>query len=217
MKTKLFISNADIVDQQFLDFCDLKEIELVAKSLIDFRAVDYTSSFDTDVVFFSSPRAVDFFLPAIKHKGFQLACLGSGTANRLKEYGYDADFVGSNSGEPSIVSREFQLWLGDRKALFPLSTISNRSISSNIPENQKLELVVYETVSASESIEPCDLYVFTSPSNVFAFLEKNIFPENARVIAWGKATERKLKELNFYPEITLRNSSLRDLEQALAL
>ncbi len=215
MKTKLFISNAEIVDQAFRDFCDARNIAITAKSLISFKALEFETVEETDVVFFSSPRTVDFFIESIKNKSTLLACLGSGTSKRLQEYGFTADFVGSVSALPEVVAAEFQEWLGDKKVLFPLSAISNRSISSVIPVDQKTELTVYETIAVSEKLEPFDIYVFTSPSNVDSFLKENEIAPDSRVIAWGKTTESKFHNLHIPCEMTLKNSSLRELETVL--
>jgi len=215
MKTKLFISNFEIVDQPFRDFCERRNIQITAKSLISFRALKFEPVEKADVVFFSSPRAVDFFIDSIKGKNSLLACLGSGTAKRLLENGYIADFVGSSSAQPDLVAKEFLGWLGDKKVLFPLSTISNRSISSKIPVGQVEELLVYETITDSEQLEPFDTYVFTSPSNVDSFLKENQFPTGSVVIAWGKTTERKLQQLDIPCRKTLDASNLRELEVIL--
>lgn len=214
--TKVFISNAEIIDKPFLDFCDSNGIDLFAKSLITFKPVVHNPVFDADVVFFSSPRSVEFFVESIQGKNLQCACLGSGTAKRLAEFGYSADFVGSVSGQPDVVSKEFLIWLGNRKVIFPLSTKSNRSISATIPAGQRIEVVVYETISLSEKLDLCEIYVFTSPSNIDAFLEKNVLPGTAEVVAWGKTTEKRLLELKILPSFVLRDSSLRDLEEALS-
>ena len=215
MKTKLFLSNSEIVDEQFLSFCETHQISLHAKSLIGFEPVIFDTIPEAEVVFFSSPRSVDFFASALKSKKWTLACLGTGTAKRLETFGYTSDFVGSDSGKPDIVAKEFRKWLGDRKVIFPVSSRSNRSIASVIPPAQGIELVVYKTVAVPELIEPSQIYVFTSPSNVDAFLEKNQFPEVCRVIAWGETTAKRLLDLGIRPAFVLQKSDLRHLEQFL--
>ena len=215
MKTKLFLSNSEIVDNQFLDFCSQHNIELNAKSLIAFNAVEHDDEINADVVFFSSPRSVDFFYKSLKDKNVSLAVLGSGTARRLNELGFSADFAGSASGNPEAVAEEFLSWLGDRTVLFPLSSRSNRSISRHVPTAQLKEVVVYETVNTPEKIDVSQIYVFTSPSNVEAFLSQNALPGDAVVIAWGKTTEKRMLEQGMRPTFVLETSSLRELEQVL--
>jgi len=215
MKTKLFLSNSEIADQEFLDFCSQHHFELHAKSLISFKPVDHDDNIDADVVFFSSPRSVDFFYKSLKDKNVSLAVLGSGTATRLKALGFSPDFVGSASGNPDVVAKEFVHWLGKRTVLFPLSSRSNRSISSNIPKDQLKEIIVYETLTVPQTIEVSQIYVFTSPSTVEAFLGLNTVPVDAVTIAWGKTTEKKMLEQGITPSFVLEISSLRELERVL--
>lgn len=215
MKTKLFLSNSEIVDRQFLDFCESHEISLVAKSLIGFEPVPYGPVPDADVVFFSSPRSVDFFAESLKGVNWKLASLGTGTAKRLERLGYFSDFTGSDSGKPETVAADFRNWLGNRKVIFPISSRSNRSVSAQIPEDQRIELIVYKTVSSAEVINPSQWYVFTSPSNVDAFLEKNQLPGNSKVIAWGETTAKQLLNLGIEVVHVLQKSDLRHLETFL--
>lgn len=215
MKTKLFLSNSEIVNLGFLKFCESSNIELISKSLIDFRAIPFDTEVKTDVVFFASPRSVEFFFAEKGHTSGVFACVGEGTAKRLNKLGYQADFVGVNSGNPEDVAKDFRVWLGNRTVLFPLSSSSNKTISSHVPKTQLQELVIYETVALPEVIEECDIYVFTSPSNVVSFLECNSLPPNAKIIAWGQTTERKLLSLNVNVDLTLRSSSLEELRAFL--
>jgi uroporphyrinogen-III synthase len=77
------------------------------------------------------------------------------------------------------------------------------------------EVVVYETVNTPEKIDVSQIYVFTSPSNVEAFLSQNALPGDAVVIAWGKTTEKRMLEQGMRPTFVLETSSLRELEQVL--
>lgn len=215
MKTKVFLSNSGIVDEQFIAFCSANDIELNAKSLIYFKPVEVDIVPEAEVVFFSSPRSVDFFLKLETGNNYVFACLGQGTAARLQSYGIRPDFVGSNSGKPDEVAKAFVSWLGNRIVLFPLSSKSNRSVSVLVPVEQLKELVVYETVNASAVIEPAAVYVFTSPSNVDAFLALNELPAGSSVIAWGRTTEKRLQQLGIAPSVVLENSSIRELERVL--
>lgn len=79
------------------------------------------------------------------------------------------------------------------RVLFPISNRSLKTIAGAIPEDQKEEVVVYSTDVIGKVIEPCDVYAFSSPSNVEGFFEVNTIREGAEVIAWGKSTERALE------------------------
>lgn len=215
MRIKLFLSNSEIVDTQFREFCRSNEIELTAQSLISFRPVPYDTIPEAEVVFFSSPRSVEFFIEAVRNKKYRFACIGSGTAKRLESYGFTADFVGLNAGQPDVVAKDFLTWLGADKAIFPLSTKSNRSISSQVAIEQRTELIVYETRLAGLELNYFDVYVFTSPSNVEAFLEANDSPSDSKVIAWGSTTEKRLLKRGISPFSVLEKSNLRELEELL--
>lgn len=215
MKTSLFLSNSEIVDPAFLHFCHSNEIELVAQSLISFKPISYDSIPDAEVVFFSSPRSVEFFIESLTDKKYSFACIGSGTAKRLETYGFKADFVGSDAGQPDTVAKDFLVWLNTRKVIFPLSTKSNRSISSQVPGEQRFELIVYETILTGKELNYFDVYVFTSPSNIEAFLEVNDLPSESKVIAWGSTTEKRLQKRGISPFSVLQKSNLRELEDLL--
>lgn len=215
MKTSLFLSNSEIVDKAFLDFCHSNEIELITQSLISFKPVSFGSLPEATVVFFSSPRSVEFFIESVKDKNYRFACIGNGTAKRLESYGLKADFIGSNAGKPDAVAEEFLSWLDSGKVIFPLSTKSNRSISSKVPVEQCTELIVYETILTGVELNYFDVYVFTSPSNVEAFLEVNPVPSESKVIAWGTTTEKRLLKRGISPFAVLEKSNLRELQDLL--
>jgi uroporphyrinogen-III synthase len=88
--------------------------------MISFVGLEFKVEESFDVVFFSSPRSVQFFLE--KHKLFNhilTGCIGRATADELAKWGLNASFIGSNAGQPEQVGVSFKNWLGDRKVLFP--------------------------------------------------------------------------------------------------
>lgn len=187
-------------------------IQLTAQTLIDFKALPFEINEEYEVVFFSSPRSFNYFTRSASiSPSAQIAVIGNGTANFINGKVSSIDFIGKQAGKPDEVAAEFLHWLGNRKVLFPLALHSNESISSKIPANQKVEVRVYETVLSPVSIEPQDWYVFTSPSNVRSFFESNTLPTFAKVIAWGKTTEKELTKLNSSAYHTLAESSINEL------
>jgi uroporphyrinogen-III synthase len=60
------------------------------------------------------------------------------------------------------------------------------------------------------------VYVFTSPSNLAAFLQKNRVPEAAKVIAWGNTTEKALRNSKVQVSRTLITAQLEELLEVLA-
>ncbi len=177
------------------NFCKKQNIALTARSLLFFEAKTLEKQPKPyDVVFFASPRAFDFFVKQFEiHKTALVACIGSSTAKHIQAQGFDVHFIGQDSTKPKTVAKDFSTWLGDRLVLFPISNISNRSISSVLNPNQVQELVVYKTVLQPLTYEePFDCLIFSSPSNAAAFLEKNIVKKTQIVAVFGTTTQEFL-------------------------
>ncbi len=215
---RIFFSSVSIPHNELIAFCETNHLELIAQSLITHEALAFDWDLKEEVVFFSSPRAVDFFLkkyPTILHSK-KIACVGTGTARHLLEKGYAPNFIGENSGDTREVAIQFLHWLQDDTVFFPLAEQSFQTISSRIPESQCKTAFVYRTAHLSIQIPTCATYVFTSPSNVVAFLAKNEIPATSQVIAWGKSTERELKSNHIAVSHTLENSTISDLITVLS-
>lgn len=192
-------------------FCDQNKIALDAYSQIRFSPIDFKIDHSFDVIFFSSPRSACFFLekntiPA----DVAIACVGKGTAEYVRNLGFDADFIGEKTGDPYQNAEDLAKWLGKRRILFPVSDISRGSMLKYIPESQLEIIPVYKTVTESKSVNAHDLYVFTSPSNISSFFLTNEIPRGL-VVAWGKSTERALQELLIPATFTLMKSTDEEL------
>ena len=192
-------------------------IQLTAESLISFQKIPFTIKEEFDVVFFSSPRSVEYFYSEnYINSNYKIASIGKGTARALKSKNKTPDFIGEKSGNPNTVATEFLHWLGKRRVLFPVSKRSNETIYKAVPQNQKSKIVCYDTLLVPQSIEPQDWYVFTSPSNVESFLRINVIPSSAKVVAWGKTTAGYLVEKGIDPQFILEESSEEALVELLS-
>ena len=67
------------------------------------------------------------------------------------------------------------------------------------------------TIIKGFKIAPCDIYIFTSPSNVAGFLMENEVPTQAKIIAWGASTQEALTQKGFKVNYTLKESSIESL------
>jgi uroporphyrinogen-III synthase len=199
---RIFISKNASEIESYREQLEAKGYEIIAHSFLSFSPVEFELQNEYDVIFFGSPRAVIFFQAgqAISGKA-KIACVGSKTAEVVQSMGHTVDFVGTKSSEPKLVAEEFKSWLAERsrsqhdaRVLFPISDRSLKTISSVIDDEMKEEVVVYSTEVKGQVIPPCDVYVFSSPSNVEGFFELNTLAENSEVIAWGSSTERALRE-----------------------
>lgn len=222
MKTKkltnLFVS-ADLPNDHLLvAFAREKNVRLLAQSLITFQDLNNTTSADYSVVFFSSPRSFNYFISSNKiNENAQIGVIGAGTKKHLNEFFSQIKFVGEQAGNPARVAADFKAWLGDRTVLFPQAKKSHETISSLIPENQKIILSVYETLALPLVVAPQDIYVFTSPSNVSSFLHKNTVPTGAKVIAWGETTKKACEQEGITVWKTLQTSTYEELIALLRL
>lgn len=205
-------------DGALLSFCKSAGWELTQQPLIRFEKLPFTLPENFDVVFFSSPRSVDYFFSENQiNSSFKIACLGSGTAAIIQAKNLTPDFVGQHSGNPEEVGKEFSQWLGDRTVLFPVAKHSNETILKTISDNQKMVVRCYETILVEKGVNQHDFYVFTSPSNVVSFLKSNTFPESAQLIAWGTTTANKMREFGLEPSAVLKESSESALVEVLEL
>ena len=215
MKSLFF--SGDVTQDGTLDrFCKTHSLELTAQSLLKFEAVPFAISKPFEVVFFSSIRSYNYFVSGISDlSSVSLACVGQQTAEKINEKNHSLSFVGTTAGDPEKVALEFKAWLGERRVLFPVSRQSAGTIAKAIPDEQKELVVCYETQLVDAVIDRHDLYVFTSPTNVEAFLKNNKVPSGAKFIAWGKTTEKKLIEKNLVCDAVLKESSEEELVRIL--
>lgn len=213
---RLFISKSIDELKVLPSFCAANELELVAQSLIRFEGIPFTVTKPYEVLFFGSIRAVHFFLAHAEiPNGVAVACIGSVTAQRMQALGIHVDFIGEKSGQPKQVAASFSAWVGQRRVLIPCSEQSNRSMVKNIPADQCEEVVVYRTVPNGSPIPACDYYVFTSPSNLIAFLMCNPNPTGT-LIAWGETTRLAMESLGLTAEITLEHSTEEELMERIS-
>jgi uroporphyrinogen-III synthase len=212
--SSLFISkNADELPL-LRQFCDEQHIAFHAQSLLKFEGVPFAVQHPFDVVFFSSIRAAEFILAQSKISHADIACVGQKTAQKLETLGHIPTFVGHQSGDPSQVALDFRAYVGQRRLLIPCSDISARTIAKALPADQVEEVVVYRTIAKSVDIPACDVYVFTSPSSIDAFLQQNEKPFG-QIIAWGDTTAARLHELGIEVSRVLKTSSEEEVVEVL--
>lgn len=210
----LFVSK-NVAYAPLLDLLRTKDIPLMDQSLIAFESVNFTcpNPADYSVIFFSSPRAVEYYLNhcTIPAKT-QIASIGKATSEALKTRNCTIDFEGKNSGQPGEVARAFTAFAAGQSVLFPQSDRSNRSMQQRLAPEQVIDLVVYKTVLQPAIIHPTpSVLVFTSPSNAEAFLQSNTIYEYQKVIAWGQTTAAFLKEESIDVHHALRHSTFQEL------
>ena len=186
---RLFISKHIEEIQDLVALEKELDVKIIAQSFIDFRPIDFSISAPYEVIFFSSKRAVQFFIEKEEiDPGVKIACAGESTRNFLERRGISVAFTAPSAGNIHESSDAFLSWLGDQKVLFPVSDRSLHSYSNPVPDSQKQIVEIYQTIHQKGAVEACDVYVFTSPSNVEGFLVESSIPQDAQVIAWGSST-----------------------------
>lgn len=172
-------------------------------ALIDTKRVIAPKIPNADWIFFSSKQGVRHFLAQTKiTPGVKLAAVGKGTSEELRKHNLRADFIGG-SNDTRIIAKQFGAVAGRSTVLFPQAKGSLRTVQEQIPTIKAINLTVYETISRpAEDLPVCDVMVFTSPSNVDAFFEKNKISKSQKVVAMGHATGNTLREKGIVSFVT---------------
>ncbi|MGZ3931408.1 MAG: hydroxymethylbilane synthase [Bacteroidia bacterium] len=167
-----------------------------AKSLIEFRQITIKELPKTDWVFFSSKHAVKyFFSQKPKIDNIKIGCVGKSTADELRAFGLRAQFIGQST-DTKLIGKQFAAIAGASKVLFPIARESMMSIQNQLAKKENVfNLPVYATLKHSVEIDTAtNIVVFTSPSNVEAFFEKNTWQPHYKAVAIGDATGSALEK-----------------------
>ena len=166
------------------------------KSLIEFKPIRIKELPKTDWIFFSSKHAVKYFFSQKPELGnVKFGCIGTSTSAELRAFGKRADFIGQST-DTKLVGKQFSSKVGNSKVLFPIARGSMQSIQwQMVKRDNVINLEVYATLKHSEELtENYDILVFTSPSNVEAYFEKNKISPAQKVVAMGEATGKALEK-----------------------
>ncbi len=167
---------------------------LEAQALIDFEALPFDCPRKYDILFLASIRAAEFFFSQCTTTAL-IACAGLETAKKVAErYQKEVAFIAQQSGLPKAEAERFNAWRKGRSVCFPSSQLSIGTYAALIPDSEKMIVPVYNTRFKKLHIKEKDIYVFSSPSNVLAFLEHNTIPAHAKVVAWGSSTAQELEK-----------------------
>lgn len=175
-----------------------KRFQINGRSLIEMIPLPMKYFPETDWVFFSSKHAVKFFFSQAPILGNQkFGCIGKATAEAIRKYGKRADFIGYST-DTRLTGKQFASRVGDGTVLFPQAKGSLRSIQNGfVKDAQVIDLSVYETIKKNEELIPrTEIVLFTSPSNVEAYFEKNKIAPDQKIIAMGEATGNTIRKFS---------------------
>jgi hydroxymethylbilane synthase len=170
------------------------DFEVEGKSLIEFKEIKIRELPVSDWVFFSSKHAVKYFFnQKPKLQNVKFGCVGTSTSQELRAFGHRADFIGQGT-DTKLIGKQFASKIGNAKVLFPIAKDSLQSIQMQmVKRDNVLNLPVYFTAKHSVDLDASyTVIVFTSPSNVEAFFEKNKLQPHQKIVAMGDATAAAL-------------------------
>jgi len=179
----------------------IESIIIQDEPLIDLIPIPFKHIEPCDWIFFSSKHAVDFFFQQLKFLKLKVppevkwAAIGLGTSKELLKNQINADFSGN--GHPDDVGIGFSMLIKKKVILFPSAKNSKESIQQIVQKDASkiINLTIYDNIPKQDfHIEESDLYIFTSPLNVFAFSKKYQL-KNKNCIAIGNSTANELKNL----------------------
>ena len=173
--------------------------EVEGRALIETNRVQLKNIPDGDWVFFSSKNAVKHYLGQTKLKpGMKIAAVGKGTSEELRRYNLRADFIGGGN-DTRITARQFGAVAGRSTVLFPQAKGSMKAVQQQLTTAKVIDLIVYETISRpADDLPDAAVLVFTSPSNLEAYLSKKKISKEQKIVAMGHATASTLKEKGFH-------------------
>lgn len=187
------------VNDYSLFYRSLKEkgFDVQGRALIEIKRIPLKPTPPTEWIFFSSKNAVKYFFdqkPLVADT-VKYAAVGKATGQELRKYGKKADFMGGST-DTRLTGKQFAALVGSKKVLFPQAKGSIKTIQKQFPKpGQAIDLIVYDSIKKNqEAVPPVDILVFTSPSNVEAFFEKNSIQPTQKIVAMGDATANTLKE-----------------------
>ena len=188
----IWISRTLAKDSIFKKLIKSQDNLLTADSLIDMKIVKIQTIPMCDWIFINSAFALD----SIAHlksdfKSRKIAAFGQATAKYLQKNGIKVDFTGE--GSPNEIAQRFSSILNsDELVFFPSSNISKGTVQSVLDNRNKIIVETYNTLLIDKKVKNHDFLVFTSPSNVEAFLLSNKFNKQ-KIISIGPSTTKALK------------------------
>ena len=189
----IWISRSLAKDSIFNKLTKSSPISLTAESLIEMKIVKIDSIPLCDWIFINSAFALNSIIHLkIDLKSKKIAAFGESTAKYIQKNGLKVEFIGK--GTPINVAQGFSSILKSKEIVFfPSSNKSLGTVQAIIDNRNKIIVETYKTFSKDKHVENHDYLVFTSPSNVEAFLLSNKVNKQ-KVISIGPSTTKSLKD-----------------------
>lgn len=191
----VFISRKLKPGSPLLRWADATGNTVISQSFLTFAPIPFTPPTDADWWFFYSPRAVEFALQEVEEllPKIRLAAMGQGTADCLARATGRVDFTGD--GNPERTAAAFLKVAEGERVFFPRAKQSRLSVQTMLTDKiTVLDAVCYDNIPAPASAPiKADVYIFTSPLNVAAYVDHQPLSPGAKVIAIGPSTGAALQ------------------------
>lgn len=213
---KLFLSR-DQPGDELAALRDQKVIELECKACIRLHALEVAPPPAADWLFFLSPSGVELFAPRYSAAGFQISALWRGTAEAVRRrLGREPDFTGHSEDSEEAI-REFVGRLGPKETVtVAQGELSRRRFRGLLPESRLREWTFYSNEPDPPPIpSEADYLLFTSPSNAEAYLSRHKRGADQRVVAIGRTTFGRLRELGHGDALLSEEPSEKGLWEAV--
>ena len=199
---KVFISRNLSPESAFAKRMQAAKIEVIAQSLIHFKAHSFDFPKDADWIFFYSKTGVQYFFMAYNVLIIKasIGCIGKGTADYLrKQYGFAASFIGN--GDPQATAATFQPLAKGKKVAFIRALDSKKSVQQILANQiEIIDCIAYENSPNPENINLSDasVLVFTSPMNAQTYFARNELTPNQKIVTIGVSTAAALETLGIF-------------------
>jgi uroporphyrinogen-III synthase len=192
LRQRVFVSRDKAELVEIPELANRQGIALVCVKMIDLVPLNPLPALDgVDVLFFSSPRAVELFYsqPAYADHDLPVAAIGAGTAKALPNHA-NCIFIGEGQTTEAVTEFIRQGWDGKLGVVEGERSrrVFDRVAAAIHPTSNHKNVVIYKTKPRPQAIGGCDAWAFTSPSNFEAFLLANPRPPAKKCIAIGETT-----------------------------
>jgi uroporphyrinogen-III synthase len=184
----VFISRSESDAQEIVTSLKSSNYTSFCQALITVDFLPFNIKKEFDWVFFSSSNGARSFFEQTTNVNAKYAAMGPATASAVP---LECDFVGEGTNTEEIARMFFHL-VGNERVLFPSAEDSLNS-TANLFDSEQVEIIsTYKKERVAIKLPEARLYLFSSPSNVYAAEEMNDLV-GMNCVAYGAATASALK------------------------
>ncbi len=174
--------------------------DVVASSQIMLEAVESLPALPkTDWIFFNSPKSAKLFFQTyseLEQDNYKFAGLSTGTSKEVKKWTDRVDYTGSSSLKTEAIAEDFLSIANGAKVLIPCGKHTLGTLKKADEDNNTVQEIVFYDTIPNNWIAPTDfdLILFTSPSNVDAYIEHHEVRPDTICLAIGEKTAEAIEK-----------------------